>query len=1013
MSSILACPDYAAGLLNLVGSMKSFIIQSDSEVAFILQLGDGVILDEKYMPILTDYNGSEVSLVEIDLRSVLERLLDIVIPEPSTTVIEQTNGYADFTASIDTLTPIVFRVLKGGVAELNLLEATPWIEYHWLTWQPQTKFILQQAPEWLGIYPLQAGNIMITAYFTDGTSYTGVYASLAAVKLYSINTSWSEVSEWLPGDAGSGSGEGDPVGYGQQAAWDVWFAVGGVQKTPVQRYQLRPSTDEEHLFVWVNTVGGVDCFSFSGYLEEDEKLDQKNLLYDNDTIGEYDLKKPREYRQSTGYLNSQESFWIKDFFYSRKKYRVRPDGSFGNLFGIKSIAVLSSKIISSSESDEFNYEFTYRLGSDEQLLNLDRTITTLPAPVGLNAFFLTDLLSSLTEASYHEALLMAVQSPYAIGWQKLSMAELWGGGLPFHIDGTTIRIINGRLVAYGGIGGGDISYIDLIKSYLDSLNISYNDSQTILISGAMLWVSGLTYTSTDTVVYKIMGQRYTAIKTTLTLEAADPNLSRIDIFYADQYSNIGILTGTPALNPLKPELPETEVEVGSVLIGPGALTPGNADVEKVYDEHTPDEWTPTEVHDPDLLIDLDCLVEPLSGSKRIQVSMEATIGQADHKVGEAYHGGIIFKILSPTTGLIAAVDDTALDVFYERLSGGAPYATGANGIAIGTGKANSDLLLAHPRAKDQAVKYCNDLIVNSYDDWYLPSEQELYTMYVNRFLIGNFATKTYWSSTEVTGASDWQKARCLRFSDGTIFTRDKNNAFSVRAIRTYNDLTDPPDPGADSYLTCENTVLSFVSVEPVAVRDGILSLNIKSSLPWCDDSMLRIESFLGNLRTGSVSMSRFTNMFSYRPGDNTWRMIAIQMYQLAPTQNTLDCFRITLSGNWPNHLDLGFDDFRYQHGTVEPEQAKQEARWQTDYRFVEPADGTRMLFTTLYPYLKNTTKISLNGVRQIKGEYMHYIEYQDKIYFYYPPESNSGWVIDYDTLVAEIDQPVDHGSGSV
>ena len=44
---------------------------------------------------------------------------------------------------------------------------------------------------------------------------------------------------------------------------------------------------------------------------------------------------------------------------------------------------------------------------------------------------------------------------------------------------------------------------------------------------------------------------------------------------------------------------------------------------------------------------------------------------------------------------------------------------------------------------------------------------------------------------------------------------------------------------------------------------------------------------------------------------------------------------------------------------------------------------------------------------------MHYIEYQDKIYFYYPPESNSGWVVDYDTLVAEIDQPVDHGSGSV
>jgi len=1000
MSSILACPDYAAGLVNLVGSMKSFIIQSDSEVSFTLKQRAKVILDEKYMPILTLYDGSEVNLVEIDLRKIIERLLDLVIPEPSINVIEQVTGYADFTAVIDTLVPIVFRVLKGGVAELNLLEATPWIEMHWLTWQPQKKLIIQHAPEWLGLYPLQAGNVMITAYFTDGTSYTGVYASLEAGKLYSINTSWSEVSEWLPGDAGSGVGSGDPVGYGQQAAWDVWFAVGGVQKTPVQRYQLRPQSDEEHLFVWVNTVGGIDSYSFTGSLEEDEKLEQKNSLFDNETIAEYDLIKPREYRQATGYLNSQESFWIKDFFYSRKKYKVRPDGSFGNLFSLKSVAVVSSKIISSSENDEFNYEFTYRLGTDEKLLNLDRTITTLPAPVGLNTFFLTDLLSSLTEASYHEALIMAVQSPYAIGWQKLSMAQLWDGGLPFHVDGTTIRIINSRLVAVGGMGGGDITYIDLIKSYLDSLNISYNDSQTILISGAMLWLSGLTYQSTDTVVYKIMGVRYTAVKTTHTLPAADPNLSRIDIFFADQYSNLGILVGTPALNPLKPELPETEVEVGSVLIGPGALTPGNADVEKVYDEHTEMEWTPSEVHDPDLLIDLDCLSEPLSGSKRIQVSMEAIVGHDDHKVGEAYHGGVIFKILSPTTGLIAAIEDTALSVFYESLSGGAPYNTGAHGIDIGTGKANSELLSLHPRAKDHAIKYCNDLLVGPFDDWYLPSEQELYAMYVNRFLIGNFATKTYWSSTEVTGAHDYDTARCVRFSDGGIFSRVKNNAYAVRAIRSYNDLTDPPDPNSDSYITCENTVLSFVAPEPVAVRDGILSINLKSPLPWRDDSMIRIESFLGTLRTGSVSMSKFTNMFSYRPGDDTWRMIAIQMYQLAPTQNTLDCFRLTLLGNWPNHLDLGFDDIRYQHGTVDPEQAKQEARWETDYGFVEPADGTRMLFTTLNPYLLNTTKISLNGVRQIRGEYKHYIEYQDKIYFYYPPEASSGWVIDYDTLVA-------------
>jgi len=1001
MSSILACPDYADGLVNLVGSMKTFIIESSVEVAFTLEHNGVKVIDEVYMPILSELttedlfggagggNGSLVSYVRIDVHEIIDRILSITIPDSNVIVTNQLNGVSNFKATIDG-SSITFRVIKGGVAELNLLTANPWLRSNWLTWQPQSKEVLQMAPEWLGIYPLVTGNVMVTAYYKDGTSTSGTFASLSEGILYSINTSWNEIAAW--------SGK-LPI------AWDVWYSAPGIV-LPVQRYLLRSPSNEEHLFVWANTLGGIDSFSFTGYLEEDEKLTHKNMILDDLVIEEYGLDKPREYRQATGYLDQGERLWIKDFFYSRKKYRVKPDGSFSGVFSVKSIAVISSKIISSTEDNEFNFEFIYRLGSDEQRLNLERTLGDLLPPENLSTFFLTELLGSLSQAGYAENLMMAVQSPYAIGWQMLTLEQLWGGGLPLHIDGTTIRIINGRLTAMGGIGGGggDISYIELIKNYLDSLNISYNDSQTILISGAILWESGLTYQSTDTVVYKIMGVRYTAVKTTLTLPAADPNLSRIDIFFADQYSNIGILVGTLAINPLKPELPETEVEVGSVLIGPGALTPGNADVEKVYDEHTEMEWTPTEVHDPDLLIDLDCLSEPLSGTKRIQVSMEATIGHDDHKVGEAYHGGVIFKILSPTTGLIAAIEDTALSVFYESLSGGAPYSTGAKGIDIGTGKANSQLLSLNPRAKDHAIKYCNDLLVGPFDDWYLPSEQELYTMYINRFLIGNFATKTYWSSTEVTGSHDYDTARCVRFSDGGIFSRVKNNAYAVRAIRSYNDLTDPPDPDADSYITCENTVLSFVAPEPVAVRDGILSINLKSPLPWRDDSMIRIESFLGTLRTGSLSMSKFTNMFSYRPGDDVWRMIAIQMYQLAPTQNTLDCFRLTFLGNWPNHLDLGLDDIRYQHGTVEPEQAKQEARWETDYGFVEPADGTRMLFTTLNPYLLNTTKISLNGVRQIRGEYMHYIEYQDKIYFYYPPEASSGWVIDYDTLVAESNQ---------
>jgi hypothetical protein len=99
-------------------------------------------------------------------------------------------------------------------------------------------------------------------------------------------------------------------------------------------------------------------------------------------------------------------------------------------------------------------------------------------------------------------------------------------------------------------------------------------------------------------------------------------------------------------------------------------------------------------------------------------------------------------------------------------------------------------------------------------------------------------------------------------------------------------------------------------------------------------------------------------MFSYRPGDNTWKQLAVQMYMFAPNDIYIDCFRFVFLGSWPNHLDLGLDDLRYQHGK-DGSQSKIYARWQSDYAFREEPDDVRMVFTTIYPYLKN------NGDHQI------------------------------------------------
>ncbi|MDR1617980.1 MAG: DUF1566 domain-containing protein [Treponema sp.] len=78
---------------------------------------------------------------------------------------------------------------------------------------------------------------------------------------------------------------------------------------------------------------------------------------------------------------------------------------------------------------------------------------------------------------------------------------------------------------------------------------------------------------------------------------------------------------------------------------------------------------------------------------------------------------------------------------------------GSNQRALGTGKFNSksimDFFVTHGGGFDMAVRICDDLVVNGYDDWFLPSQDELNYMYGNlhRKNLGHFQAAEYWSSS--------------------------------------------------------------------------------------------------------------------------------------------------------------------------------------------------------------------------------------------------------------------------
>jgi len=888
MSTTNSYPD----ALSFSGNIKTFEITSSTEVVFELWQDTTLVLSEKYQP-----NAS--NLVSVNVKAVVEGLLSIVIPNNLAISNEQTAGVGNFKAVIDTR-ETTFKVIKGGVDELTGL-AGDFAGIHFLTWQPADKYILQVQPEWLGLYAVSAGIIKLKAYYADETNYLGTYATPAAGKLYSFNTGWGAVSAWLIAAGHSG----------QAVAWDVWYEVDAARVTPVQRYRLRNEVDDEHVFVWVNTLGAIDSVSFNGASEEDEKLTHKTAIYADDSVSEYDIDKGREITQYTGLLERDASLWITDFFYSRKKYVIIKGGS------LKAIAVTESKVISNSLNDEFAYQFTYRFGADSQLLNLDRTHTAPPAPEGLDAFFLTELLSGLNAALYSDNLVMAVQSPFSRLWQVLTLAQLWAGALPGLVDGTTIGFVNGQLKALISAGTGGWSEEE-IKQYIDSLisGGTVTDNRTLLISGAVVWRTALTYKSTD-IVYKISGiQMIAKAKPVITLAAADATYGRLDTFYVDTFGNLNVLTGIPSANPQASALSASQLAVLTVLVAAGATAPSDVNNEIVYDENT--EWAASGTHGDYISIDFASASGPSSNSKRIKIATavpDEVVASPLHYLGEAYQGGRIFELSADgKSGLIAAENDTAVDMFWSPLSGYSTYSTGATGVVIGTGKANTDFMLANAAAMNFAAKFCDQLIVDGYNDFYMPSEDELSMMYFRRYQIGNFGTKTYWSSTE----TEWKRARCITFNNGAVLTRDKNNPYCVRAIRSFDDAT---IVNHQPVLTCtvSNTVLTFLKpTGAVAADKGMVIFDIKSSAAWLQNSYLGIESYQGSVRTGGIMLSPSTTLEGYNPADNGWQMVAIPMSKFYPTLGTINCFKITLSGSWPNNLDLGLDNIRYQFNNSIP-----------------------------------------------------------------------------------------------
>lgn len=142
-------------------------------------------------------------------------------------------------------------------------------------------------------------------------------------------------------------------------------------------------------------------------------------------------------------------------------------------------------------------------------------------------------------------------------------------------------------------------------------------------------------------------------------------------------------------------------------------------------------------------------------------------------IGQQYGGGIIFYI--DNTGQHGLITDQ-YDVQNAPWGCETTY-LGGTSAAFGTGQANSFAILAACAEENIAVRECDDLVREGYDDWYLPSLDEfsyLWNTGVVNFWFGN----QYQTSTEVNATQNWTYA-------GAGYPASKFAPYMVRCIRTF------------------------------------------------------------------------------------------------------------------------------------------------------------------------------------------------------------------------------------
>lgn len=186
------------------------------------------------------------------------------------------------------------------------------------------------------------------------------------------------------------------------------------------------------------------------------------------------------------------------------------------------------------------------------------------------------------------------------------------------------------------------------------------------------------------------------------------------------------------------------------------------------------------------IVNCDIFNNPVDPMSKDYVGYPVTVEFSVGDLGQA--GGYIFYVKDSYSEGWRYLESAPEDISRAKIWGTKSFTVlGADGIAIGTGAQNTIDIIAGDSSNNTAALACAEYYIEyndiTFDDWFLPSKDELDAMYENLKVtdLGGLEGSTYWSSSESSSQAAWHHY----FNEGRQAQAFKNNYRYVRPIRAF------------------------------------------------------------------------------------------------------------------------------------------------------------------------------------------------------------------------------------